>query len=31
MKKSRFADSQVMDALKRAEVGISVPNLEREL
>jgi putative transposase len=31
MKKSRFTDNQVMDALKRAEAGIFVPDLEREL
>ena len=31
MKKSRFTDSQIMDALKRAEAGISVPDLCREL
>jgi putative transposase len=31
MRKSRFTDNQVMDALKRAEAGISVPDLEREL
>jgi transposase-like protein len=31
MKKSRFTDSQIMDALKRAESGISVPDLCREL
>ena len=31
MKKSRFTYSQIMDALKRAESGISVPDLCREL
>lgn len=31
MKKSRFTDSQIMDALKRAEAGIKVPDLCREL
>ena len=31
MKKSRFTDSQVMEALKRAEAGIKVPDLDREL
>ena len=31
MKKSRFTDSQIMDALKRAEGGIAVPDLCREL
>jgi putative transposase len=31
MKKSRFTDSQIMDALKRAQAGISVPDLCREL
>ena len=31
MKKSRFTDSQIMDALKRAEAGIAVPDLCREL
>jgi putative transposase len=31
MKKSRFTDSQIMDALKRAKAGISVPDLCREL
>ena len=25
MKKSRFSDSQIMDALKRVEAGLSVP------
>ena len=31
MKKSRFTDSQIMDVLKRAEAGIAVPDLCREL
>ena len=31
MKKSRFTDSQIMDALKRAEVGLAVPVVCREL
>ncbi len=31
MKKSRFTDSQIMDALKRMESGQSVPDLCREL
>lgn len=31
MNRSRFADSQIMDVLKRAEVGIKVPNRCREL
>jgi putative transposase len=31
MKKSRFTDSQIMDALKRAESGLAVPELCREL
>ena len=31
MKKSRFTDSQIMDVLKRAEAGIAVPELCREL
>ncbi len=31
MKKSRFTDSQIMDALKRAEAGIKVQDLCREL
>lgn len=29
MKKSRFTDSQIIDALKRAEAGLSVPDLCR--
>jgi putative transposase len=31
MKKLRFTDSQIMDALMRAEVGFKVPDLCREL
>lgn len=31
MKKSRFTDSQIMDALKRVEAGLSVSQLCREL
>jgi putative transposase len=31
MKKSRFTDSQIMDALKRVESGICVPDLCGEL
>jgi putative transposase len=31
MKKSKFSDSQIMDALKRVETGISVPDICREL
>ncbi len=31
MKKSRFTDSQIMDALKRVEAGLSVPDICREL
>jgi putative transposase len=31
MKKSRFTDSQIMDALKRVESGLPVPDLCREL
>jgi putative transposase len=31
MKKSRFTDSQIMDALKRVESGLAVPDLCREL
>jgi len=31
MKKSRFTDSQIMDALKRAEAGLAVPDVCREL
>ncbi len=29
MKKSRFTDSQIIDALKRAEAGVTVPELCR--
>ena len=31
MKKSRFTDSKIMDALKRAEAGLAVPEVCREL
>ncbi len=31
MKKARFTDSQIMDALKRIEAGIAVPDLCRDL
>ena len=31
MKKSKFTDSQIMEALKRVEVGLSVPEICREL
>jgi len=31
MKKSKFTDSQIMEALKRAEAGLAVPELCREL
>lgn len=31
MKKSKFTDSQVMEALKRVEAGLAVPELCREL
>ena len=31
MKKSRFTDSQIIDALKRAEAGLTFPELCREL
>jgi len=27
MKKSRFSDSQIMEALKRADAGVKVPDL----
>ncbi|MCR1767827.1 hypothetical protein EFP18_00955 [Burkholderia glumae] len=30
MKKSKFTDSQIMDALKRAEAGVAVPEICRE-
>ena len=31
MKKSRFTDSQIMEALKRVEAGLAVPDVCREL
>ena len=31
MKKSRFSDSQIMDALKRVDAGLGVPDVCREL
>lgn len=31
MKKAKLTDSQIMEALKRADAGIKVPNLCREL
>jgi putative transposase len=31
MKKSKFSDSQIMDALKRAQGGMPVPEICREL
>ena len=31
MKKSKFTDSQIMHALKRAEAGLPVPDLCREV
>ncbi|TAL57126.1 MAG: transposase [Pandoraea sp.] len=31
MKKSRFTDSQIMEALKRAEAGVAVPEVCWEL
>ncbi|ARV18667.1 hypothetical protein AEP_01723 [Curvibacter sp. AEP1-3] len=31
MKKSKFFDSQIMDALKRVEAGLPVPDLCREV
>lgn len=31
MKRSRFTDSQIMEALKRVESGLSVPELCRDL
>ena len=31
MKKSRFTDSQIIEAIKRVESGLSVPELCREL
>ena len=30
MKKSKFTDSQIMEALKRAEAGVAVPEICRE-
>ena len=31
MRKSRFTDSQILDAVKRVEAGIGVPDLCREM
>ena len=31
MKKSKFTDSQIMEALKRVKAGLSVPEICREL
>ncbi len=31
MKKSRFTDSQIAEALKRVEAGLTVPELYREM
>jgi putative transposase len=31
MKRSKFLDSQIMEALKRVEAGVGVPDLCREL
>jgi len=31
MKKSKFTDSQIIEALKRAEAGLAVPSLCREM
>ena len=31
MKKSRFTDSQIIEALKRVEAGLAVPELCREM
>ena len=31
MKKARFSDSQIMEVLKRADAGVKVPDLCREL
>jgi putative transposase len=31
MKKSRFTDSQIVEALKRVEAGLGVPDLCREM
>ena len=30
MKKSQFIDSQIMDAVKRVEVGFALPDIWRE-
>ena len=31
MRKSKFTDSQIMDAVKRVEAGFGVPDIYREL
>jgi len=31
MKKSKFTDSQIIESLKRAETGLAIPDLCREL
>ena len=31
MRKSKFTDSQIMDAVKRVEAGFGVPDICREL
>ena len=31
MRKSKFTDSQIVDAVKRVEAGLSVPDICREL
>jgi putative transposase len=31
MKKSKFTDSQIMEALKRVEAGLAVPEVCREM
>lgn len=31
MKRSKFTDSQIMEAIKRSEAGLAVPDLCREL
>ena len=31
MKRSKFTDSQIMDALKRVDAGLAVPEICREL
>ena len=31
MRKSKFTDSQIMDAVKRVEAGFAVPDICREL